>query len=223
MPQINLSDYDCILTRKEFTKLYKTFFKKLIPSNIKSSKNPICNIYMGPPGSGKSFLSARDKGFVIIDGDIIISELPNMLKLEQKGIKHGNMIESCNNIGEQIWENIYNYCITKKYNISIQLVYGPSIDELYQLKKNGYTINSYFVYTYNAYENNIKRKILNLSKKRYLAILTSMEDLINIFAAYNCSDTFQFACYNKRMTAKSWEEVVKKIHVILNNIRKHVR
>lgn len=223
MPKVNLSDYDCILTQKEFTKLSKGFFKKIIPSNIKSVKNPVCNIYMGPPGSGKSFASSKDKGFVIIDADVIISELPNMIELEQKGVRHSNMIESCNMIGEQIWEYIYNHCIKKQYNISIQIVYGPSINELFYLKESGYTINSYFVYTYNAYENNVKRKILNISKKRYLAVLNAMGNLLNIFAAYNCSDSFQFICYNRRITPKSWEETEKKINKILNNIRKRIK
>lgn len=223
MSKINLTEYYCAPTDKEYIKLYKKFLKDIIPKNINKSKNPICKIYMGPPGSGKSILIAKDKNYVNINADIIISQLPELVELFKKNIKHSNMIESCNELGDSIARKIENYCIKKKYNISTEILYGPDIDFVYYLTQNNYQIKSYYVYAYDAYKNNIKRKMLNLSKKIYLLILDDMHNYKNIFIAFNCSHSFKFVCYGKKSTPKSWSEVEKKITKILDKIRKQIK
>ena len=126
---------------------------------------------MGPPGSGKSTLSNKDKNMVLIDTDTIINGLPQMIKLLKLNVKHGNIIDSCTDLGSKISDDISDYCIHKKYSFSIQLLYGSDLDFMFRLKENKYTIKSYYVYAYNAYQNNVNREILNVSKKIYLAIL----------------------------------------------------
>jgi len=220
---VNLSEYECMPGEKEYTKLYGNFLKEIIPKNIRKSKNPVCKLYIGPPGSGKSTLSRRDKNTVLIDTDIIINELPQMMKLLKLNVKHGNTIDSCVSLSSRISNGIARYCIKKKYNYSIQILYGSDIDVMFSLKENNYTIKSYYVYAYNAYQNNVNREGLNISKKVYLAILNDMEDLKEVFATFKCSDSFEFVCYGKSTKPKDWNEVKKKIKTILTNVRKGVK
>lgn len=219
---VNLSDYNCIYSRNDYLILYRKFLKELIPKNIKKSKTPVCKIYMGPPGSGKSFLASKNKDFVNINTDYIISQLPEIVKLN-KLLKSSNMIESCNDIGDQITEDIENFCIQNKFNFSVEISNGPNIDFMYYLKENDYQIKSYYVYSFKAYENNIKRKNLNLSKKVYLSVLDTLSDYKNIYIAFNCSDSFKFISYDKITIPKNWGDVKKKLDKIIKRIKINIR
>lgn len=221
--KVNLSEFICLPDEKEYMKLYNKFLKEIVHKNIHKSKNPICGLYMGPPGSGKSTLSNKDKNTVQIDTDIIINGLPQMIKLLKLNVKHSNVIDSCTALGSKIGDDISDYCIKKKYNLSLQLLYGADLDLIFNLKENKYTVKAYYVYAYNAYQNNVNRKILNVSKRMYLAILSDMEDLKDVFVTFNCSDSFEFICYGKSTKPKNWYDVKKKIKIILTNIRKRVK
>lgn len=223
MPKVNLSEYVCIPTKKEYTKIYNKFLKTMIPKKINPAKIPTYKIFMGAPGSGKSSLAEKDKNVVIIDVDDVINQLPEMIKLLKMKVKHGNLIESCNQLGMQIAEEIEVYCIKKRYNISAEWLNGPPFDHIYYMVQNGYIIKSYYVYTYDAYKNNVKRKKLNLSKKVYFKILDDMHDYTGAFAAFKCSDSFEFICYGKKCTPKTWGETEKKINKILSNIKKRIK
>ena len=187
---INLSNYECYLTDKQYNKLYNKF-KKIIISNQKNkNKNPICKVFIGPPGSGKSFYANKEK--INIDVDFIIDNLYESKELLKYKIKHGNVMESCGDLGSRIGTDIIDYCMEKKYNFSIHALYGLPFDFLFDLKQSNYTIKSYYIYSYKAYDNNRNRKNLNLSKKVYLSIIGSMFNIKKIFSLYECSSSFEF-------------------------------
>lgn len=171
---INLQDYDCIYDAKKYQEQLKRFRKKFIPKNV--GKNKICNIYMGTPGSGKSTFSKKFKDFINLDGDKFIDNVPEMIALLKKGIHHGNVIESCSNIGLVILDDIFKESIKKGYNIGFHLIFGISEEDLKLLKKYKYKIHSYFIYSPNSWNNNKNREGLNINKEEYKKIL---EDMIN--------------------------------------------
>lgn len=228
---VNLSNYECVPTRSEYNKIYNRFKKIIIPKNIKSSKMPICKIYIGPPGSGKSLIAGDDK--INIDTDKIIDGLYESEELAKLGIKHGNVIDSCGDIGARVSDDILNLCVKKTYNFSTHHLYGVPLEFLYYLRENGYKIKTYYVYSYNAYVNNVNRKGLNISKKVYKGILRDMMNSRAIFALFSVSDYFEFVCIRKigtkgekfnfkKSKAGEWHETKQKMKNIINKVRESI-
>ena len=226
---VNLSNYECHLTNKQYKKLYNKFKKIIIPKNTKRDKNLICKVFIGPPGSGKSFYAKKEN--INIDVDFIIDNLYESKELLKYKIKHGNVIESCGNIASNIGTDLIDYCIKEKYNFSTHTLYGLSFDFLFDLKQNNYMINSYYIYSYDSYINNKNRKNLNLSKKVYLSIINSMFDTKDLFMTYECSTTFEFIetfTSNKKKEKRkykinNWYNNSQEIIQILDKIEKKVK
>ena len=162
---VNLSDYECIPTTKEYNRIFKKVKKIMIPqkNKIRSIKSPICKIFVGPPGSGKSRIADKDK--INIDIDQIINMLYESKELKKLSIKHGNVFDSCGDIASMISDDLINLCVKKHYDFSIHTLYGLQIEFFYFLRENSYKIKTFYVYNFNAYNNNIKRHDLNLSTR----------------------------------------------------------
>ena len=114
---VNLSNFECIYTSKEYDKIFNKIKKKIITDN-KKSKKPICRIFTGPPGSGKSRMANKYKNN--IDVDTIVNELNESKDLKKLNVKHGNVIDSCIDIATRIGDDLTNICIYKKYNFIME-------------------------------------------------------------------------------------------------------
>jgi len=226
---VNLSNYECIPTDTEYNKIYNRIKKIIIPNKMKSSKLPACKIFTGPPGSGKSRLADVNK--INIDIDKITDLLFESQALENMGVKHGNVIDSCGDVASRISDDLINVCVRKQYSFSMHTLYGLQLEFLYFLREHSYRINAYYVYAYNAYNNNVKRKNLNLSKKVYSGIIKDMYDIQSLFATYSVSDTFEFIHIKKhepkfeytKTRAKDWNSTKFTIIQILNKIKHNIK
>ena len=227
---VNLSNFECIYTSKEYDKIFNKIKKKIITDN-KKSKKPICRIFTGPPGSGKSRIANKYKNN--IDVDTIVNELNESKELKKLNVKHGNVIESCIDIATRIGDDLTDLCIYKKYNFSFSTLYGTNLHMLYYLNLNSYKINVYYIYTFNAYENNKNRKDLNLSKKIYCTILNDMVDtdsLSKIFMLFSIADTFEFIKVKSHKpkfihiteNVKDWKLARYKIIWILKKVKNNI-
>ena len=227
---VNLSNFECIYTSKEYDKIFNKIKKKIITDN-KKSKKPICRIFTGPPGSGKSRIANKYKNN--IDVDTIVNELNESKELKKLNVKHGNVIESCIDIATRIGDDLTDLCIYKKYNFSFSTLYGTNLHMLYYLNLNSYKINVYYIYTFNAYENNKNRKDLNLSKKIYCTILNDMVDtdsLSKIFMLFSIADTFEFIKVKSHKpkfihiteSIKDWKLAKKNIIWILKKVKNNI-
>jgi len=219
---INLSNFECLPTHKEYNKLYTKFRKLIVSSKIKKSKQLICRVFMGPPGSGKS--THADKCEINIDVDRIIDLLYESETLLKAGVKHGNVIESCANVGVRIADDIISYCMKKKYSFAMHSLYGLPVNFLHELKMQKYIIVSSYVYSYDSYTNNIERPGLNLSKRSYLSVIKSMKNVKDLFTTFECSDSFEFIQTTRGkqkkviVNSKQWHLASTKIMSILDKL-----
>jgi len=229
--KINLIDYECIPTDKEYIALKKYYFKMLVApvQKLKNSREAKAIFLTGPPASGKSTYSKTFKNYVNLDKDTIINEHPNMKRLRSRNVIPSYVLESCSTVADRIIDDISQYCVSNRINFVEHMIYGASIDFLLHLKNSGYTITTYYLYSTKSYKRNKSRVNYSFNKKIYHLILKDMSPN-TMFTLFVSSDKFAFIDTSQPLNKYkqdvitgrpgTWLLVRKKIDTIITKVKR---